>query len=284
MLGDDARGDLPPLGKPDKACMRVLRVDAMIQTAVIRSCRGPEPAADVAFTPAGRSVVAVSADGSLAAISEPTRIAVVSLPGGAAITELGIDPAAASCEALWVGTPPRLLVLSRFTAHSTLHLLEPHGPRTLAEIRLEAPMRLVAAVGAHALAIGALGAAVITAGDAHLTPYQFPARSVPVAAGAAASQFMVALGGSIEEWDPATRMPKRRLRLPRPSVITAVGGSERIVWMTTQGDPTRIDCLPLVNRGQPKGHRCPRADRPRSLRIRAATCWRWSVPTPGACT
>jgi hypothetical protein len=52
-------------------------------------------------------------------------------------------------------------------------------------------------------------------------------------------------------------MPKRRLKLPRPAVITAVGGSDRVVWMTTQGDPTRIDVLPLVNRGQPKQHELP---------------------------
>ena len=32
-------------------------------------------------------------------------------------------------------------------------------------------MKLVAAVGAHALAVGAIGAAVIAAGESHLTPY-----------------------------------------------------------------------------------------------------------------
>jgi hypothetical protein len=52
-------------------------------------------------------------------------------------------------------------------------------------------------------------------------------------------------------------MPKRRLRLPRPAVITAVGGSDRVVWMTTQQDPTRLDVIPLVNRGQPKFHELP---------------------------
>ena len=182
---------------------------------------------------------------------------VLEIPGGAPFGEIGIDPEASANEIAWVGEPPRLIVLSRYTAHSTVHLIDPYGPRTIAEIRLEAPMRLFSTVGAHALAVGAVGAAVLTASETHLTPYQFPARAVPITAGAAAGNFVVALAGSIEEWDPQSRMPKRRLRLPKPAVITAVGGSDRVVWMMTQSDPTRIDVIPLVNRGQPKTHELP---------------------------
>ena len=201
--------------------------------------------------------IAIASDGTLAAIHEPTRITVVDLPGCAAFAEVGIDPEAGASEVMWVGAPPRLAVLSRYAAHSTVHLLDPYGPRTIAEIRLEAPMKLMASVGAHALAVGALGAAVLTAGESSLTPYQFPARTVPVTAGAAGAQFVVALAGAIEEWDPQTRMPKRRLKLPKPAVITQLGGSDRVVWMTTQADPTRLDVFPLVNRGQPKLHELP---------------------------
>jgi hypothetical protein len=52
-------------------------------------------------------------------------------------------------------------------------------------------------------------------------------------------------------------MPKRRLRLPRVAAITSLGGSDRVLWMTTQQDPHRLDVLPLVNRGQPKAHELP---------------------------
>lgn len=209
------------------------------------------------FTPAEKPRIAIAMDGTLAAIHEPTRITIVDLPGCGAFAEVGIDPEAGSSQVAWVGAPPRLAVLSRYAAHSTVHLLDPHGPRTIAEIRLEAPMKLMASVGAHALAVGALGAAVLTASDNALTPYQFPARAVPVAAGAAAGQFVVALSGAIEEWDPQSRMPKRRLKLPKPAVLTALGGSDRVVWMTSQQDPTRLDVFPLVNRGQPKFHELP---------------------------
>lgn len=209
------------------------------------------------FSPLDRPRIAVSPDGTLAAVVESTRVVVLEVSGAAAFGEVGVDGAAQATEIAWVGAPPRLLVLSRFTAHTTVHLIDPHGPRTIAEIRLESPMRLFASVGSHALAVSAMGAAVLSAGDGHLTPYQFPARSVPLTAGAAGSNFMVALAGQIEEWDPASRMPKRRLKLPKPAVITAVGGSDRVVWMTTQQDPTRLDVLPLVNRGQPKFHDLP---------------------------
>ena len=215
---------------------------------------GPEIAK---FVPAEPPRISISPDGSLAAIAEALRVVVVELPGLTGLAEIGIDPEAAATEVAWVGAPARLLVLSRYAAYSTVHLLDPHGPRSLAEIRLESPMRLFASTGPHALTVGATGAAVLTAGDAHLTPYQFPSRAMPLAAGAAGGQFLVALPGAIEEWDPQSRMPKRRLRLPRPAAITALGGSERVVWMTTQQEPARLDVIPLVTRGQPKAHDLP---------------------------
>jgi len=201
--------------------------------------------------------VAVAADGSVAAVGEPQRITLLALPDGVAFAEIGVDPEAHGSEVGWLGAAPRLLVLSRYAAYSTAHLLDPQDLRPIAEIRLETPMRLYATVGATALVVGGLGAAVLAASDTHLTAYPFPTRTVPITAGAAAGQFVVALSASIEEWDPQSRMPRRRLRLPRAAAITAVGGSERLVWMTTQQEPARIDVIPLVNRGQPRGHDLP---------------------------
>src|SRR5204862_3951192 len=94
-----------------------------------------------------------------------------------------------------------------------------------------------------------------------LPKHAFPARAVPVAAGAAGNQLLVAIEGApagwIEEWDPQARMPKRRLKLPGPAEVSAVGGSDRVVWWTTRAQPQRIDVLALVNRGQPKHHELP---------------------------
>lgn len=214
--------------------------------------RSPSRAGD--YTPAASARVAVATDGTVAAVCEPARITLLALPEGVAFAEIDADPEALASEVGWLGAPPRLLVLSRYEAYSTAHLLDPQGPRPIAEIRLEAPMRLYATVGASALVVGGLGAAVLTASEAYLTAYPFPTRSAPLAAGAAAGQFVVALSTSIEEWDPQSRTPRRRLRLPRAAAITAVGGSERMVWMTTQLEPARIDVIPMVNRGQPRAH------------------------------
>ena len=210
------------------------------------------------YIPSERPRIAVAGDGTLAAIVEAARVTIVELPTGVERSAVGTDADASATEAVWVGA--RLLVLSRFTAHSSVMLIDPVGPRTIAEIQLSSPMRLFAAVNNHALVVSSSGmqsAAVLTAGEAQVTPYAFPTRAVPVAAGTAAGQFVVGLPGSIEEWDPQSRMPKRRLRLPRPAVITNVGGSDRVVWVTTQQDPTRIDVIALVNRGQPKAHDLP---------------------------
>jgi hypothetical protein len=214
-------------------------------------------AAPSRFAPSERARIDVDPDGALAAITEPARITVVELAAGLGAAEIGADPDAVATEAVWLGAPARLVVLSRYPTSSAVHLLDPRGPRTLAEIRLEVPMRLLAGTGHCALAVGARGAAVLTAGEGHLTPFQFPTRGSPAVAGVATGQFLVALPGAIEEWDPVSRVPKRRLRLPRPAAITALGGTERVVWMTTQAEPARIDVIPLVSRGQPKAHDLP---------------------------
>ena len=151
-----------------------------------------------------------------------------------------------------------MLVVTATESHTDVRLVDPFAePRRVAEIRLEGVMRLAAANGTHALLLGARAAAVLSAGDIGVTPYQFLARTLPQIVGVAGTQFVVALPGTIEEWDPASRMPKRRLRLPRVATITSLGGSERVLWMTTAQDPARLDVLPLVNRGQPKAHELP---------------------------
>ena len=202
--------------------------------------------------------IVVAADGTFAAVIQPHRICVLDLPSAAELWEIGTDAAATAVDAAWVGSPPRLLVLSRFETWSTVHLLDVRAADSVGELKLASPARMLACVGQHALVIGDNGAAILTTAD-HLALHQFPARTLPAAAGAAANQFVVAIPGVIEEWDPQARVPKRRLRLPRPTTITALGGSERVVWIATKADRARIEVMPLINRGQPKSHELPEA-------------------------
>ncbi len=195
-------------------------------------------------------------DGSLAAVTIGPRVTIHELPELAVIAELDLEPDLA-VDVAWLGAPPRLLVLARHAEHSTAQLYAPYEAHAIAEIEVAASVWMLASVNAHALVVGTHGAAILTAGEAHLTPYQFPARMKPTVAGAAGNQFVAALPGVIEEWDPQSRVPKRRLRLPRPAPIEALGGSERVVWMVTTQAPTRVDVLPLINRGQPRSHELP---------------------------
>jgi hypothetical protein len=213
-----------------------------------------------AHVAAQRCRIVASPDGAHAAIVEPGRIVVVELERATQIGEVGVATAFEHTDVAWIGAPPRLLVLSRRTSNSTVHLIDLDGPRARAEIQIEGTMRIAATVGAHALVIGTGSAgstAILTAGDSHLTPYQFPGRSLPTAAGAAARQLVVAIAGAIEEWDPQQRTPRRRLRLPRQAQIAQIGGTERVVWLTTHQEPARIDVIAQVNRAQPKLHELP---------------------------
>src|SRR4051812_32902863 len=117
------------------------------------------------FSPAEQPAVSVAADGTLAAIHEPSRVTIVEVPSGVPFAEISIDPDALARGAAWVGPPLRLLVSSRYAAHSTVHLLDPYGPHTIAEIRLEAPMRLATTVGGFGLVIGPASAAVLAASE-----------------------------------------------------------------------------------------------------------------------
>ncbi|MGE5183783.1 MAG: hypothetical protein ACM31C_17050 [Acidobacteriota bacterium] len=210
-----------------------------------------------AYAPGERPRVAIAGDGTLAVIHEPARAHVLELPGCAAFAELELDAAAASCELAWIGAPPRLVVVEQFAAHSLARLVDPFGPRTIAQLRLDTPARLHAAVGSYALAIGPSGAMIVAASETQLVAYPLPARGVPVAVGAAAGNFVVALQGTIDEWDPHERIPKHRIKLPHAGTVTAVGGSDRVVWCTWQGEPARVDAFARVDRGQPRTHELP---------------------------
>jgi hypothetical protein len=204
--------------------------------------------------------VAVSAGSTALAIVEPSRIVVATLPDIAFVCEIGVDPDAAASEAAFVGAD-RLLVLSRYAAHSTAYLIDRSGPSKLAEIRVESPVRLLASSGEHVLAriaAGAASTAVIAAPDGRLDIARLPLRSEPsCAAGLGDGRFLVSLPGAFEEWDGASRTPLRRFKLSRPQAIQTVGVSAHHLWWIASTDPTRIEVLPTTQRGQARAHVVP---------------------------
>src|SRR5205085_2948193 len=154
--------------------------------------------------------LAVARDGVHAVVVDAGRAAAIRIADRETLCEL---PAG---DVGWIAGGSRLLVVTAAEAHTDVRVIDPGGHR-IAEIRLEGAMRLGAVNGTHALLLGARSAAVLFSSpdSSTVTPYQFLARSVPQVVGVAGMQFVVALPGTIEEWDPVSRMPKRRLRLPR---------------------------------------------------------------------
>lgn len=203
--------------------------------------------------------VLVAGDGRFAAVIEPPCARVVRLSDGETIAVYAL---AAGSQVAWLGTPSRLLVISPETGYQAARLLGPELPDAEpgdGEGRVESTMRLVATTDTHALFVGARGVMLLHATGTKLTPSRFLTLKLPTVAGSAGRRFVVAIDGTIEEWDPRQRSATRRLRLRLPvhNAITALGGSERQFWMVTRETPSRIDVLVHVNRGQPSAHELP---------------------------
>jgi len=210
-----------------------------------------------AFTPDERPSIAVASDGTLAAIHEPARVTVVELPGCAAFSELAMPTNAVASEVAWIGAPPRLLVVARHPTYTLVHLVDPYGPRTVGELRIDEAVRLAGVAGVHALLLGMTTATVVTASETALSAYSFPARGgSPAVAGAGPDSFIVVVpgAGALDEWDPQARIPKRRVKLERPGTVTSVGSCDRLVWCTWREHPKRIEVLPLPGTTQSKVH------------------------------
>jgi hypothetical protein len=220
--------------------------------------RGAAPAAS--YLAAERCQVVAAPDGACAAIVEAGRVVVVELRRATVVAEVGVATAREHTDVAWILTPSRLLILSRHPTHSTLYLIDLEGPRVRAEIQIERAMRIGTTVGTHALLLGADNAGssvVLTAGDAQLIAYPFASQAQPSAVGAAGHQFVVAIPGAIEEWDPRRRAPRNRMRLPHQARIAQLGGTERVVWMTTHQAPTHIDVIPRIHGAQSRSHALP---------------------------
>ena len=150
--------------------------------------------------------LAVAHDGTAIAVREGARVTLVELDRALVpeqAGELALDASADGYDVVWIGAPPKLLVVARYAGHSAAQLVEVRGDlRVAAEIRLEAALRVHAAVGAYALATTGQGIVILQTADASVKPYQFPARVIPAAVGTMGVQFLVALPTQIEEWDP----------------------------------------------------------------------------------
>jgi hypothetical protein len=197
--------------------------------------------------------VTTSADGMYAAVVEPDRIVVLDLPELAPLAEIGIDGDARTNDVAWVGTPARLLVLSRVGETARLYVVDPRGPTKLGDIELRTTMRIAAASGAYALLAGDApgSAAIVDVERRELVAQSLATRGTIRAAGAFGDdRFIVSTGGLFEEWDGRTRKPARRVQLSRPAAATHIGGNPRQLWLVREGAPDKIEVIALSSVGR----------------------------------
>lgn len=211
-----------------------------------------------AFAPVNPRAVVAAPDGSWIAVVDATGTTILD-PVTAAVHKTFLD-ASADFDVAWAGNPSRLLLVGRVRGATLVQLLDVTAPtpRELGHVHFAEPLRVLATGALHALLVGERGARVAAATNDRLDVGEFPAKSVPTAAGAFGPHHaIVAVNGALEEWDLHARQSRRRFRLPRPAPVRMVGGSERVLWTVSDADPTRVEIFPLVQRGQPKVHELP---------------------------
>ncbi|MCX5740861.1 MAG: hypothetical protein NT062_00005, partial [Proteobacteria bacterium] len=202
---------------------------------------------ELRIVPPSRPRLAVSGNGTLATITSTTpsadveRVQVFELATGEPRGELEVP---IDCDVGWLGG--RVLAISG----AELRALDPSiAAARVFEHRFDAAMRLGATLGPMALALGPTTAVIVASTATGLTVQPFPTRVLPSVAGAGPGPFLVTLGEAIEEWDPTTRIPKRRLRLAKPATVRALGGTARTVWYATTEQPDRIDVIAAGGQG-----------------------------------
>ncbi len=196
--------------------------------------------------------IAVHRDGELAVIVGRGRALVVSLADLTMVAALQLDPAAVDVDAVWLGE--RLLVSETFATNTRVYLYDVDGGavRTCCEKHIEGAFRVRGGGGAAALLLANTQAAVCTRHDDSVSLHPFASRAVPISVGAGSGVVVVGTPGAVEEWDLQTRTVRRRWKLAPSALPLAVGATERVIWFLAKHDQTRIEVIPLVNRGQPK--------------------------------
>ncbi|MBP9088628.1 MAG: hypothetical protein KBG15_21070, partial [Kofleriaceae bacterium] len=196
--------------------------------------------------------IAIHRDGELAVIVGRDRALVLSLADLTVVAALLLDPAAVEADAVWLAE--RLLVAETYATHTRVQLFDVAGPtaRTCCETQIASAFRARGGGGTAALMLANNQAAVCTRHDDSLLMHPFASRVVPISVGAGSGVVVVGTAGAVEEWDLQSRTVRRRWKLAPSALPLAVGATERVIWFLAKHDPTRIEVIPLVNRGQPK--------------------------------
>jgi len=193
--------------------------------------------------PAVDRCVLVSPDESLACLVEPSQLTIVRMPEFNVESEIGIE---LGSDVAILGNPIRILVLAPSGA---LYVVNPHGrggPKEVARLQLERGSRFAALSGSHALVKSASGGVVVSLHE----PVSFARIATRIGVSTVASaltqdNFIIEVGGVLEEWSGPLRHPLRRFRLDQPVYAQHVGGSTNQIWFVLRNKLDQITIVPL---------------------------------------
>ena len=192
-----------------------------------------------AFIPVDAPRVVVPADGSYAVIQEPTRVTLVALPTG---EPFGVIETTG--EIGWLGS--RLLV----TSGAVARVVDPKIASIVAERTFDAPVRLHACAGAHALVSCAQRLLVV---NAQLESREVKLLPVPERANVVHESFVIAVDNTLREIEPMSAEWKRTWQVS----AATFGGNARSLWYTTDADRDRLGVVRIVMLDQPTEHVFP---------------------------
>jgi len=182
--------------------------------------------------------------GGLVALVDSAQATILELPGLVTVAEIGLPTG--DCDVAFAGA--LLIVLARaVTSDSTLHVIDPRGPKKLGSLKLRGTARIAAIADDHVLVAG-ISTAVVEVGRLDAGAQALPLRGVMTAAGTSEGRFLLCMGGALEEWDPATRKPARRLRVDQAIEPWLVGGNEHRVWIVSRKQPAQLDVVELAKK------------------------------------
>jgi hypothetical protein len=185
----------------------------------------------------------VAGDSTQIAMIEEDRVTVIDLATMRARAEIGLPGAIEDTDVALAGVPSRLVVVTRSPTETRLFVVDPSGPEKIGEATTRPNMRLGAVTQDYVLLIGAT-TALVDLRNLDRPPSTLPVRGAVTAAGSMGdSRIVLVMAGVLEEWDASTRAPVKRMRLDRPLDLTAIGGSERRIWMVMKAAPQRIEVL-----------------------------------------
>jgi hypothetical protein len=186
-------------------------------------------------------MIATSPDGQWAAIRRGREVSL--LAGGAGPATARIELSTDDADLIIVGPPSVLVIVTRGAAEggasgNRLVLHQPPYLDAVAQLELDAPMRIAAVTGPRIALVSTDGKAVTIvriAGRALSAAPVEPGSPVEFAVGLERNQVLFGLLRKLEAWDAVSGRPLLRMQLQLPPPPRTVGPAHGHVWATRAG-------------------------------------------------